>query len=108
MENVFKTVSPPLCISYVRQWFDDMEWMNKVDEFSSGTPVWHIHPVVFLSSINALSLPKTPVNGELVSLDFVNFYNGEVIDEPDYKLAANKLRCEVAAIKAVANTERGS
>lgn len=98
----------PLCVSYVRQWFDDMEWMSKVDGFSSGEPVWHMHPVVFLSSINALSLPKTPVNGELVPLDFVNFYNGEVIDESDYELAANKLRCEVAAIKAVANTETGS
>ncbi|WP_338463800.1 glycoside hydrolase family 19 protein [Franconibacter daqui] len=42
----------PLCISYVRQWFDDMEWMSKVDEFSSGEPVWHMHPVVFLNAIN--------------------------------------------------------
>ncbi|MGB8926835.1 MAG: hypothetical protein WCC49_07685, partial [Pantoea agglomerans] len=32
----------PLCVSYVRQWFDDMEWMSKVDEFSSGEPVWHM------------------------------------------------------------------
>ena len=41
----------PLCVSYVRQWFDDMEWMSKVDGFSSGAPVWHMHPVVFLDSI---------------------------------------------------------
>ena len=41
----------PLCISYVRQWFDDMEWMSKVDEFSSGEPVWHMHPVVFLNAL---------------------------------------------------------
>ncbi|MEQ4583408.1 MAG: glycoside hydrolase family 19 protein [Pantoea agglomerans] len=42
----------PLCVSYVRQWFDDMEWMSKVDGFSSGAPVWHMHPVVFLDLIN--------------------------------------------------------
>lgn len=41
----------PLCVSYVRQWFDDMEWMSKVDGFSSGAPVWHMHPVTFLDSI---------------------------------------------------------
>ncbi|WP_253380301.1 pesticin C-terminus-like muramidase [unidentified bacterial endosymbiont] len=41
----------PLCISYVRKWFDDMEWMSKVDGFSSGKSVWHMHPVVFLNAI---------------------------------------------------------
>jgi len=41
----------PLCVSYVRQWFDDMEWMSKVDGFKSGEPVWHMHPVTFLDSI---------------------------------------------------------
>ncbi|WP_231889188.1 hypothetical protein [Mangrovibacter phragmitis] len=43
----------PLCISYVRKWFDDMEWMSQVEAFSSGEPVWHMHPVVFLSAISA-------------------------------------------------------
>lgn len=42
----------PLCIIYVKQWFDDMEWMSKVDGFSSGKPVWHMHPVVFLNAIS--------------------------------------------------------
>ncbi|MDO2440521.1 pesticin C-terminus-like muramidase [Enterobacter nematophilus] len=41
----------PLCISYVRKWFDDMEWMSKVEVFESGEPVWHMHPVVFLNAI---------------------------------------------------------
>ncbi|MFZ5295807.1 pesticin C-terminus-like muramidase [Enterobacter bugandensis] len=41
----------PLCISYVRQWFDDMEWMSKVEGLSGGAPVWHMHPVVFLNAI---------------------------------------------------------
>lgn len=44
----------PLCISYVRQWFDDMEWMSKVDGFSSGAPVWHMHPVTFLDAIKTV------------------------------------------------------
>lgn len=44
----------PLCVSYVRQWFDDMEWMSKVDEFSSGEPVWHMHPVTFLDAIKTV------------------------------------------------------
>ncbi|UEG75481.1 hypothetical protein LKW31_05905 [Pantoea agglomerans] len=44
----------PLCVSYVRQWFDDMEWMSKVDGFSSGAPVWHMHPVVFLDAIKTV------------------------------------------------------
>ncbi|GAB83234.1 hypothetical protein EB105725_59_00010, partial [Shimwellia blattae DSM 4481 = NBRC 105725] len=35
----------------VRKWFDDMEWMSQVEGFSSGEPVWHMHPVVFLDSI---------------------------------------------------------
>lgn len=42
----------PLCVSYVKQWFDDMEWMSHVDGFSSGEPVWHMHPVVFLNAIS--------------------------------------------------------
>ncbi|HHR4013906.1 TPA: hypothetical protein ACS5Z6_001941 [Salmonella enterica] len=41
----------PLCVSYVKQWFDDMEWMSHVDGFSSGEPVWHMHPVVFLNAL---------------------------------------------------------
>ncbi|MCG7803684.1 hypothetical protein MCV29_21010 [Enterobacter asburiae] len=46
----------PLCVSYVRQWFDDMEWMSQVDGFKSGESVWHMHPVVFLDSINNKTL----------------------------------------------------
>lgn len=50
--RIFLKQLDPLCISYVRQWFDNMEWMSKVDEFSSGEPVWHMHPVVFLNAIS--------------------------------------------------------
>lgn len=41
-------------------------------------------------------------------LDFINFYNGDKIEETDYEEAAKKLNCEVAAIKAVAKTETGA
>ncbi|WP_231889184.1 glycoside hydrolase family protein [Mangrovibacter phragmitis] len=29
-----------------------MEWMSQVEAFSSGEPVWHMHPVVFLDAIS--------------------------------------------------------
>ncbi|AFJ46277.1 hypothetical protein [Shimwellia blattae] len=50
--RAFLTQLDPLCVSYVRKWFDDMEWMSQVEGFSRGEPVWHMHPVVFLDSIN--------------------------------------------------------
>lgn len=52
-----------LYVSYVRQWFDNMEWMSQVPEFSNGEPVWHMHPVVFLDALNfsALSLEEARV-----------------------------------------------
>ncbi|WP_312629012.1 hypothetical protein [Scandinavium sp.] len=42
----------PLCVSYVKKWFDDMEWMSKVDGLSGGAPVWHMHPVIFLNALS--------------------------------------------------------
>ncbi|WP_262764593.1 glycoside hydrolase family 24 protein [Enterobacter quasiroggenkampii] len=52
-----------LYVSYVRQWFDNMEWMSQVPEFSNGEPVWHMHPVVFLDALkfSALSLEEARV-----------------------------------------------
>lgn len=45
-----------LYVSYVRQWFDDLEWMSQVPEFSRGEPVWHMHPVVFLDAVKNISV----------------------------------------------------
>ncbi|HHA1754143.1 TPA: hypothetical protein ACOEA5_001975 [Enterobacter kobei] len=56
--RIFLKQLDPLCISYVRQWFDNMEWMSKVDEFSSGAPVWHMHPVTFLHAISEANQHK--------------------------------------------------
>lgn len=97
-----------LRIDLAKRWLDDMEWMSKVEPFTSGKAVWHMHPVIFLNAIDEVRFPKTPVNGVLVPLEFFNFYNGDVIGETDFELAAEKLQCEVAAIKAVAKTETGS
>ncbi|WP_395489247.1 hypothetical protein ACG1VR_15390 [Cedecea davisae] len=59
-----------LSISYVRQWFDDMEWMSKVDGFSSGAPVWHMHPIVFIEALSD--------SAELINVDdFMFLYEKE-------------------------------
>lgn len=60
----------PLCVSYVRKWFDDMEWMSKVDGFSSGAPVWHMHPVIFVEALSD--------SAELINVDaFMSLYEKE-------------------------------
>ena len=60
----------PLCISYVRKWFDDMEWMSKVEGFSSGEPVWHMHPVIFVEALSD--------SAELINVDaFMSLYEKE-------------------------------
>lgn len=60
----------PLCISYVKQWFDDMEWMSKVEGFSSGAPVWHMHPVIFIDALSD--------SAELINVDaFMSLYEKE-------------------------------
>ncbi|EIY9331746.1 TPA: N-acetylmuramidase family protein [Escherichia coli] len=82
--------------------------MSGVSPFNSDDAVWHFHPVVFLNAINNSNYPKTPVNNELIPLEFLRFYNGDTIDDADYENAARTLQCEVAAIKAVAKTETGS
>ncbi|ECJ2285087.1 N-acetylmuramidase family protein [Salmonella enterica subsp. diarizonae] len=83
-------------------------WMDKVPPFASQWSVWHFHPLEFMEILRSTEFPKTPVNGELTPIEFINFYNGDKIDDTDYEEAAKELGCEVAAIKAVAKTETGS
>ncbi len=97
-----------LRLDYTRKWMDDMEWMSHVAPFNEDKPVWHMHPVMFLGAIDEIRYPQTPVNGKLEPLEFLEFYNGEEIDDEDFELAANELNCEIAAIKAVAKTETGN
>ncbi|MEN4883872.1 N-acetylmuramidase family protein [Enterobacter ludwigii] len=87
---------------------DATRWMDKVQPFASQWSVWHFHPLEFMEILRSTEFPKTPVNGELTPIEFINFYNGEKIDDTDYEDAAKELGCEVAAIKAVAKTETGS
>lgn len=40
-------------MNYSKKWQDDMSWMDSVEPFASGEPVWHMHPVVFLNAIKS-------------------------------------------------------
>ncbi|CCP01868.1 hypothetical protein BN439_0779 [Erwinia amylovora Ea644] len=42
-----------LRIDIAKKWLDDMEWMSRVEPFTSGKAVWHMHPVMFLDAIGA-------------------------------------------------------
>jgi hypothetical protein len=67
-----------------------------------------MHPVVFLDTLSNIYVPVTPINGKLEPLDFIIFYKGDTIDDSDYQSAVMSLSCEVAAIKAVAQSETGN
>lgn len=38
---------------YLEKWLDDHEWMSQVPEFNNDNPVWHFHPVEFLSIVGS-------------------------------------------------------
>lgn len=42
-----------LRLGYAMKWRDDMAWMSRVAPFSEGSPVWHMHPVMFLDAIGS-------------------------------------------------------
>lgn len=46
----YKDYDKPL-LNYSKKWQDDMSWMESVEPFSKGKPVWHMHPVMFLDAI---------------------------------------------------------
>ncbi|MGK4939489.1 hypothetical protein ACPRDT_14020, partial [Erwinia amylovora] len=48
-----------LRIDIAKKWLDDMEWMSRVEPFTSGKAVWHMHPVMFS---DALGGPKKLIN----------------------------------------------
>lgn len=52
--------------------------------------------------------PVVIVDAEDVTLEFLREFDGSKIGDEDFELAAVKLGCEVAAIKAVAETESGT
>ncbi|UNK61590.1 MULTISPECIES: hypothetical protein [Buttiauxella] len=61
-----------------------------------------------MDTLSNIYVPVTPINGKLEPLDFIIFYKGDTIDDSDYQSAVMSLSCEVAAIKAVAQSETGN
>lgn len=47
----YKDYDKPL-LNYSKKWQDDMSWMESVEPFNKGEPVWHMHPVMFLSALS--------------------------------------------------------
>jgi len=91
----------PLCISYVRKWFDDMEWMSQVDEFSSGAPVWHMHPVVFLNALHKSEGDRCKVLFSKVS-GVILRHEGGYVNDPDDKGGETNMGITIDTWKAFA------
>jgi len=71
--------------------------------------VHHLHSIGLAGKFNYLKKhPEIFINGVKIELGFLDLYDGTVIEEVDYVVAAAVLGCEVEAIKAVAITETGS
>jgi hypothetical protein len=86
-------------------------WSGVVDEL--GLPVdgkvSHFHCVGLLGRfMNVKINPEILIDKATVRLEFLDLYDGSVIEEEDYVEAAATLGCEVEAIKAVALTETAS
>ncbi|WP_185749329.1 glycoside hydrolase family 73 protein [Pantoea dispersa] len=87
-----------LYVTYVRQWFDDLEWMSQVPEFSSGEPVWHMHPIVFLDALKINLNTK-----KLVGKEFVRF----VFDEAKKNEAESHVPAAITTAQAILETGYG-
>lgn len=95
-----------------KQRIQSLQWWGQVQGkhgFPSSALVYHFHPIGIISNFSSLSRHPIIINeGRSIELDFLEMYDGSTIDESDYEDAANKLGCEVAAIKAVAAAETGA
>lgn len=65
--NVFFQNYDSLRVAYAKQWLDDCEWMSQVDAFKKGEPVWHFHPVMFLSALQTEEDCAKLIWGEVVN-----------------------------------------
>ncbi|MFD1261427.1 N-acetylmuramidase family protein [Entomomonas asaccharolytica] len=83
-------------------------WDEGIADLAGKKQAYHFHPIAFVESISGNRHPIIYIDDKPIELDFLWFYDGSKITENDYVEAANKLGCEVAAIKAVAKTETGS
>ncbi|OPB05219.1 N-acetylmuramidase family protein [Pseudomonas synxantha] len=89
-----------------------ISWWNEVAP-RVGLPghgqVYHLHPVGLIGRFNNIKQhPEIFIKGVKTELEFLDLYDGSIIEEDDYVNAAAMLGCEVEAIKAVAITETGS
>ncbi|MFA7895485.1 N-acetylmuramidase domain-containing protein [Pseudomonas putida] len=91
---------------------EQLSWWSRVAA-ELGLPVdgkvSHVHCVGLLGRfMNVKMNPEILIGKATVILEFLEVYDGSVIEEEDYVEAAATLGCEVEAIKAVALTETGS
>ncbi|MBZ6072446.1 N-acetylmuramidase family protein [Aeromonas schubertii] len=99
-----------LLVDHEKQRIDKLEWMQSATKLTLEKDSWHFSPVgiMALAIKTKNGFPKTYIGDTLNEIEFLSFYNGEVVEESDYVNAASELGCEVNAIKAVALTETGS
>ncbi|UCA10823.1 N-acetylmuramidase domain-containing protein [Aeromonas enteropelogenes] len=97
-------------VDHEKQRIDKLEWMQSATRLTLAKDSWHFSPVgiMALATRGSNGHPKTYLGDTLNEIEFLSFYNGEVVEESDYVNAASELGCEVNAIKAVALTETGS
>lgn len=99
-----------LLVDHEKQRIDRLEWMQSATKLMFKKEIWHFPLIGFmgLTIKEKDGHPKTYIQNNLNEIEFLSFYNGEVVEEQDYINAASTLGCEVNAIKAVALTETGS
>lgn len=97
-------------VDHEKQRIDKLEWMQSATKLTLEKDIWHFSPVGMMALTRKAQNghPKTYIGDTLNEIEFLSFYNGEVVEESDYINAASELGCEVNAIKAVALTETGS
>ncbi|MGU3416731.1 hypothetical protein ACLBW0_24650 [Enterobacteriaceae bacterium C34A] len=83
-EKFFSTYDV-LRLDYAKKWLDDMEWMSKVEPFTSGKAVWHMHPIVFLYAL-------------MTEIDCAKLIWGEVVNQKLGKDKACQFRKKVVEI----------
>ncbi|MFC5708023.1 N-acetylmuramidase domain-containing protein [Aeromonas eucrenophila] len=97
-------------VDHEKQRIDKLEWMQSAAKLTLEKEIWHLSLIGIIAlAIKAQNgYPKTYIYDTLNEIEFLSFYNDEVVEELDYINAASELGCEVNAIKAVALTETGS
>ena len=93
-------------VAHEKQRIDQLEWMQSATSLKLNRNIWHFWPLGMQE--NTAFHPKALIVNELVEIEFLDFYNNDIINDDDYLEAASELSCEARAIKAVALTETGN